>query len=534
MTLDQLASRLPWSVTVKRTLCPNLSVLSVPSDELPIKEGKTDLALLDALRTSGFSGIRAENDFWTIVWTMLYWNVIFQKLPDVFDDRLSRDYPAPGQDIPSDLFTPAFYPKRKEAFEARRAELAAKGLSQPLRLALQRHEAKPTRLLEFLPRLEPDELMLAASKVDTEAALKILDRLSWDYSTNRSGLPDLLIWAETPTLFEVKGPSDSVRQNQVDWLRFAAGGCGIPSAVFAIGWSDRKLGNLARRLSGPVGSLTLSYGRSSSKYFGEVEEQTASWPEVTREGEGKTLAVTASLPLSRIGEALPTLEKVARWKNARAEIEGRGTDLRSGGPLRCLAEKEKSFEGRDYCTRSPWGWGEHLRFGCRLFSHPLLSQEQYQDYGYRDSEESVFVLDKDKARQEIEAQVGELAVCPHFNPKLVSKELEEIPAVIDPSRDSDWAWVDSNHRPWFFEKGNWLSLWGDRSFPGVAQMVSVKRISREDRRSAKEYRRLTSSGDTFHLTIDVEEPTEGKRSGCAGSIAALLLLVTFVLQAVFA
>ena len=68
---------------------------------------------------------------------------------------------------------------------------------------------------------------------------RALDRLSRDLARYRRGLPDLfVVTPEAPgfVLFEVKGPGDRLRPEQVGWLDYL-GANGLPCAVLVVEWA---------------------------------------------------------------------------------------------------------------------------------------------------------------------------------------------------------------------------------------------------------------------------------------------------------
>ena len=64
-------------------------------------------------------------------------------------------------------------------------------------------------------------LQLALERIPAKHLLSVFERLLVDLRSNRSGLPDLIVFPDTGgyQLFEVKGPGDKLQANQIRWIR---------------------------------------------------------------------------------------------------------------------------------------------------------------------------------------------------------------------------------------------------------------------------------------------------------------------------
>jgi hypothetical protein len=210
---------------------------------------KADVAILEAMQGDGSVVLFAENDIWTVLWVLLYWDVVFAELPGSYDPRVGPSFPQRGQDIPADLFRDSFFQTHRALYEARRAELESADLIKELARGRRRSRAAWTRLLEDADRFSPEEIEATLRSFPTSAILQVLDRLWQDYKEHRRGLPDLMVLGSTPSLIEVKGPKDRLAPVQADWLRYLSDECGIRCEVLVVGWSDRRVASLRKKLS---------------------------------------------------------------------------------------------------------------------------------------------------------------------------------------------------------------------------------------------------------------------------------------------
>ena len=534
--MERLLSTLGWSYEAQDTECPNLKIYSI-TEEVPGLEGPgdtADLAVLSLLKKGGARTFKSENGMWTVFWTYLFWDVIFKRLPEVYDKRLGPDFPSEMQDVPYDLFLMSgFYERRKELFKKRREELTSLGLKKPLEEQVIRSIGKRTRLLEAFHSFDPKDLDFALTVLPTEASLRIFDRLSEDYSANRSGLPDLFVHTDRVMLVEVKGPSDSMRQNQIDWLRYLGGRCGFEVSVLTVGWSDRKLSGLRSKLNGPRGFLTVSFESRGCEHFDEILEIVSRWDSVKRSGAGEETTVTARLRLNEIGKATPVIGRIAECEVSSASINEKGVELDPYSPLHCLIEKETGFEGKSYCES-----GLFRRFGCHQFDHPVLVLQHYSDSGYVDSEKGVFVFDKPRLEGEAREEIARLEVCPYFSDKPILKELNKIPSEVDPKTDDGWAWVDTFGSSWIWEgdkwvgQGEWIDKSGEEDFPGISNMTRVQPISAID--IARQFISVevsTTVQDPLPKPEPSASPSQSRpgKSGCSLVVAAVSTILTVLI-----
>ena len=486
---------------------PSVCVVSIddPSGRALAGDEPIDVALLKALRLAGCEGQRTENHFWVITWTLAYWDVIFSIPVEIANDVVGGVLPNKTQDIPPDLFSRSreFCVRRQSLYEARRRELMGRGVAAAVADALRQRRHEVTRLMEAPKDFDWRSMPSSLAAVANDTLLAVLDRLWIDFATHRSGLPDLLITAPLGCLLEVKGNSDSARATQVEWARHIGGACNFLAAFAVVGWSDRKVRGLIRKLGGPAGTLAIEYGRSSSKFFDEVEEAIEAWDNVSRSGRGRDYRVTASLPLSRLANAVPVLDRIQRWKGATIRVDGAPTDWVAASPLRCLASREAAFAGSSHCAKPPWPGAPQPVSGCKRLDHKVLSTGEFNDYGFRDSERGVFVIDKARIARDVEEAATRLGVCPYFRPKKAQAAVEKLPDVVDPREMSGWAWRDNQGNVWIHDGGSWKNRWGGSRFPGVSTMVSVSQVTADQRR---EMRRAYVAEQRFRRELTRDEP----------------------------
>ena len=159
---------------------------------------------------------------------LLFWDVIYAKIPGVYSEAFG-DFPSKMQDMPRDLFGEEFYPRRGEIIKQRFRSLQGSGLfrrsekniSVEIRNAYKAHHGKPCRLIDWNRYGNVEQLELAGNLLSMEQLEGIMNRLLVDFSNNRRGLPDLFLSCRGEPIFsEIKSQHESVRDEQLAWLKF--------------------------------------------------------------------------------------------------------------------------------------------------------------------------------------------------------------------------------------------------------------------------------------------------------------------------
>ncbi|MCG1042259.1 VRR-NUC domain-containing protein [Mycetohabitans sp. B8] len=170
-----------------------------------------------------------ENALINTLFGLLCWQVIFAPIPGAFFHPFQRG--------PADLATPTFVARRQALFDACLQQLDD---GRYRRTIEDNFAAKAGIQSPFVAWgvFDPTLLTLALDCMPA-AHLKLwFERLLWDISRNRSGLPDLVQFmpaVRSYELIEVKGPGDRLQDNQVRWLAYAHEK-GLPVSVAHVRW----------------------------------------------------------------------------------------------------------------------------------------------------------------------------------------------------------------------------------------------------------------------------------------------------------
>jgi hypothetical protein len=148
---------------------------------------------LEHYTLSGCKGLWSENGYWWAIMSLLFWDVIFAKIPGVYTPQFGP-FPGSHQDIPRDFFTPEFYSRRKYLVEKRIQELTRPqllGLLKPnisdeIRSSHKLHFGEPCRPMDWVKYQNVEPLLLAITSLSSEQLFKIMSRMIENFNNNRT------------------------------------------------------------------------------------------------------------------------------------------------------------------------------------------------------------------------------------------------------------------------------------------------------------------------------------------------------------
>lgn len=172
-----------------------------------------------------------ENGLFPGLFGLAFWDIIFMPRKGVFFNPFQRG--------PDDLFTPGFRDALGPRIEAR-LDMLADVASFRHRVFATFRDKQP-RANHFVNwRVLSEPLLEAAfERIPVSHMLAVFERLLRDLRHNRSGFPDLVVFpaAGDYLLAEVKGPGDTLQDNQKRWLRFF-GETRMPAEVVNVHWEN--------------------------------------------------------------------------------------------------------------------------------------------------------------------------------------------------------------------------------------------------------------------------------------------------------
>lgn len=160
----------------------------------------------------GWSGMHSESGMFTMIFALIFWDIIFCSVPDTFQ--------TPYQICPLDFRTDSFYLSRKTLIDDRLADIeTGKYTGRDLLSSYTRHMGTMCVGVNWEAYEDEESLLQVFNSLGTKARSVIMKALALDYHNYASGMPDLVLWKENKImLVEVKSENDRLSDQQKSWL----------------------------------------------------------------------------------------------------------------------------------------------------------------------------------------------------------------------------------------------------------------------------------------------------------------------------
>lgn len=176
-------------------------------------EQRVELQVLAYYQHHGWQGYWLENQLVGALFAQLFWDIIFVPIEGAFCH--------PFQQAPLDLHSADFYRLRQPLIEQRLAQLSDTNFVQQQLEQVQRDCHGISNSLFNWKQLPKQAVQQLATRLSTDQLTALMQPLCFDLASYRSGLPDLFLFKDNQPdylLAEVKGPGDSLSDNQKRWL----------------------------------------------------------------------------------------------------------------------------------------------------------------------------------------------------------------------------------------------------------------------------------------------------------------------------
>ena len=162
-------------------------------------------------KEKGYDGAHSENNLIPQLFTILYWNIIF-------DDSIEGVFQSPYQAFPLDLFHSDFYEKRKEKIMKHQEKLGKSELLYVFNQIVDRKTGFANPFIDW-ESFDPIIAKKAVERIPRNKLLMVIDLFSKDVKKLSKGMPDLFLWNEKEAKFsEVKSKNDKLSDFQKHWL----------------------------------------------------------------------------------------------------------------------------------------------------------------------------------------------------------------------------------------------------------------------------------------------------------------------------
>jgi hypothetical protein len=161
---------------------------------------------------------KTENYFWWAMQSLLYYEEIFADIPEYTFTNYQQINGAP-----SDFFSgDKFYKNRMEILKEKNQGLLKLNLGLEINSRFEAYKDKNIRHLA-IDKITKEGLLELVKIVPVNIIVSICDRINRDNLSNRSGLPDLIVYDRQYRSFqfvEVKKKGEKLRHHQKLWLDF--------------------------------------------------------------------------------------------------------------------------------------------------------------------------------------------------------------------------------------------------------------------------------------------------------------------------
>ncbi|KAI0748550.1 VRR-NUC domain-containing protein [Daedaleopsis nitida] len=160
----------------------------------------------------GCKGFHCEGRIVTTLFGLLFWDIIFAPIPGAFE--------TPFQSAPLDLAEDTFYHSRREHADARLEEIKEGRAAEIIEQTYDKHKDVICVGVRW-DLFTKEDLVGIAKCLLPKSLMAICQLMCEDYAGRTAGVPDLIIWHEEERwakFVEVKGPGDSLQENQKVWI----------------------------------------------------------------------------------------------------------------------------------------------------------------------------------------------------------------------------------------------------------------------------------------------------------------------------
>lgn len=212
---------------------------------------------IEYYKNQGYNALWAENDYWWVIYALLFWDVIFMKTDTctsvpMNDPRFNELYSLLTthrmMDMPHDFFKPTFYTVRKQHIDQRLRSFMKLDITNELTKSYNEHYGQFCRPIEDWNKFTLNELTIATRLLRSEQIISIMYMLAIDFNRFRSGFPDLIVFNNNEFFFvEVKSKKDTLSQNQLDNHFYLTNKVKANVTIFSVNKSDKQIENLKKK-----------------------------------------------------------------------------------------------------------------------------------------------------------------------------------------------------------------------------------------------------------------------------------------------
>lgn len=212
---------------------------------------------IEYYRNQGYNAIWAENNYWWVIYALLFWDIIFMKTDTCtsvpmnhpsFEEQYSLLTTHRMMDMPHDFFKPTFYSTRKQQIDQRLKSFMKLDIVKEIEKSYKNNYGKYCRPIEDWDKFTLTELKIAAKLLRREQIISIMYMLALDFNRFRSGFPDLIVFNNSDFFFvEVKSKKDTLSKNQLDKHYYLTNTVKTNVIILSVNKSERQVENLKKK-----------------------------------------------------------------------------------------------------------------------------------------------------------------------------------------------------------------------------------------------------------------------------------------------
>lgn len=223
------------------------------------KELFVEEVAIEYYKNQGYNAIWAENDYWWVIYALLFWDIIFMKTDTCttvpmndprFEERYTLLTTHRMMDMPHDFFKPTFYGVRKQHINQRLRDFMNLDITKEIEKSYNKHYGQYCRPIENWDKFTLNELTIATKLLRKEQIISIMYMLVLDFNRFRSGFPDLIVFNNKDFFFaEVKSKNDTISQKQLDNHYYLTNTVKANVTIFSVNKSDIQVNNMKKKYS---------------------------------------------------------------------------------------------------------------------------------------------------------------------------------------------------------------------------------------------------------------------------------------------
>ena len=224
-----------------------------------LKELFVEEVAIEYYKNQGYDAIWAENDYWWVIYALLFWDIIFMKTDTCttapmsdsrFEERYALLTTHRMMDMPHDFFKPTFYTVRKQHINQRLRDFMNLDITEELEKSYNKHYGQFCRPIEDWDKFTLNELTIATKLLRKEQIISIMYMLVLDFNRFRSGFPDLIVFNKNDFFFaEVKSKKDTISQKQLDNHYYLTNTVKANVTILSVNKSNIQVSNMKKKYS---------------------------------------------------------------------------------------------------------------------------------------------------------------------------------------------------------------------------------------------------------------------------------------------